>query len=37
MRSRWTAEAQLELEIENWERIADVIGRILRLQKERES
>jgi PadR family transcriptional regulator len=28
---------QLEVETENWERIADVIARVLRLQEERES
>lgn len=28
---------QLEVETENWERIADVIGRVLRLQEGRES
>jgi PadR family transcriptional regulator PadR len=28
---------QLEVETENWERVADVIARVLRLQEERES
>jgi DNA-binding PadR family transcriptional regulator len=28
---------QLEVETENWERISEVIGRVLRLQEERES
>ena len=30
-------QKQLELETENWERIAGVIGRVLRLEEERES
>jgi PadR family transcriptional regulator PadR len=28
---------QLEVETENWERISEVIGRVLRLREERES
>jgi len=30
-------QKQLQVEAENWERIADVIGRVLRLEEERES
>jgi PadR family transcriptional regulator PadR len=30
-------EKQLQVEAENWERISDVIGRVLRLEGERES
>jgi len=30
-------EKQLQVEAENWERIADVIGRVLKLEAERES
>ena len=30
-------QKQLELETENWERISGVIGRVLRLEAERES
>ena len=30
-------EKQLELETENWQRISGVIGRVLRLEAERES
>lgn len=30
-------QKQLALETENWERISDVIGRVLRLEAERES
>ena len=30
-------QKQLELETENWERISDVIGRVLRLEEERKS
>lgn len=30
-------QKQLELETENWERIAGVIGRVLRLEAEKES
>ncbi len=30
-------QKQLEVEAENWERISDVIGRVLKLEAERES